>query len=184
MCLCRIGTRREEPFALPVDRANDATASGNSTGTSTAFQRFPTTTTNTRTTVTRRWRRRRDGNAILFVLREDVGEDVREDADRPQDHGDTDRPVNSDARSSPWRTDARTMLILPDIKLQVNHGATHRDTRTPLIVYVDASGSSFDELKRSIILTRLQEMLRRRVEDLRCLSDGSATSFRCHRHLE
>lgn len=54
---------------------------------------------------------------MSLLSREGIREKVREEA--VWEGKDTDRKVNSDNRGSPWRTDARTMLILPDIKLQV-----------------------------------------------------------------
>lgn len=54
---------------------------------------------------------------MSLLSREGIREKVREEA--VWEGKDTDRTVNSDNRGSPWRTDARTMLILPDIKLQV-----------------------------------------------------------------
>lgn len=57
---------------------------------------------------------------MSLLSREGIRErNVRGDAEGK----DTDRTVNSDTRGSPWRTDARTMLILPDIKLQVKIAA-------------------------------------------------------------
>lgn len=98
-----IGTRREEPLALPVDRATDATAS---------------TPRKPRGNVPERiWRRDQVAVAWHSYLAKGYARKCVRTQDR--EGRDTDRTANSDNRGSPWRTDARTMLILPDIKLQV-----------------------------------------------------------------
>jgi len=62
-----------------------------------------------------RYRRGRRRDSRLFPP-------LREDTRERGTHGeDTDRKANSATRGSPWRTDA--MLILPDIKLQVNRSS-------------------------------------------------------------
>lgn len=103
----RISVRWEEPPRVsgrPCERRDRERSTG--TPRQRRFQRISWKTTETTVVFYSRPERTRGGHSAFRIRENRKGED-------------TDRKVNSDTRGSPWRTDARTMLILPDIKLQV-----------------------------------------------------------------